>query len=202
VEHVGRPSVEFSFVRDLPLSAKAVEFAWREHAGQERPGDHAAFIVHPLEAASLLARSDYGDEVIAAAILHDVLEDTHVQDTDLASEFGPRVAELVSVVSDDPAIPDEEERKDELRRRAREAGGDALAIYGADKISKVRELRLLAATGEGSAPENEAKLRRHRESLEMLENEAPDTRIAALLRFEIEAFEQLPPAPAARRHSE
>ena len=70
---------------------------------------------------------------MAAAVLHDVLEDTDAQRSQLQERFGEEVAALVAAVSDDPEITDEEERKDELRQRVRATGGDAAAIYAADR---------------------------------------------------------------------
>jgi HD domain len=183
---------DLSFLRDLPLARAAVEFASERHAGQRRDADGAEFIVHPIEAAALLERSGYPDHVVAAAVLHDVLEDTDAERADLESRFGSEVADLVALVSDDPAIEDVERRKDDVRERVRLAGGFAPAVYAADKISKVRELRSLIHTGLGAA-EAEAKLNRHRRSLAMLETAMPGSRLVEVLRFEIEALERLPP---------
>lgn len=155
----------------------------------------AVFVVHPAEVASLLARLGYRDDVVAAAVRHDVLEDTEAEVRDLRSRFGSVVAGLVAIVSDDPAIEDEDERKAEVRDRVRAFGGDALAVYAADKVSKVRELWLLIFTGL-PASQARAKFARYRASLAMLERELADTHLVELLRFEIEALEQLPPQPA------
>ena len=133
--------------------------------------------------------------MLAAAVLHDVLEDTDAERSELEARFGRDVAELVALVSDDPSIPDEEERKDEVRERVRRAGGYAPVVYAADKVSKVRELRLLIAQGLDQATAA-VKLRRYRRSLEMLEEAIPSSRLVELLRFEIEALEALPPDQA------
>lgn len=186
------PRLELSFLRDLPLTQAAAEFARERHAGQRRDADRASFVLHPLEVASLLARSGYPDYVITAAVLHDVLEDTDAERADLASRFGPEVCELVAPVSDDPAIADEEGRKDEVRERVRRAGGYALVVYAADKISKVRELRALVANGLDQR-EREIKFQRHWKSLQMLEQAIPNNRLVELLRVELEALRDLPP---------
>lgn len=185
---------ELSFVRDLPLTQAAIAFARERHDGQRRDSDGANFLVHPLEVASLLERSHYPDHVVAAAVLHDVLEDTAADREELEARFGSKVAELVAVVSDDPAIEDEEAQKEDVCERVRRAGGYAPAVYGADKVSKVRELRMLIAGGldQQSA---QTKLRRYRKSLEMLEQALPGSRVTELLRFELEALERLPPQP-------
>jgi (p)ppGpp synthase/HD superfamily hydrolase len=181
-----------SFLGRLPVARAAVEFARANHEGQRRLGDGAPFLLHPLEVASLLQRSGYPDEVIAAAVLHDVLEDTDVDRDELERRFGPKVAALVAAVSDDPSIVDEDERKRELTERVRRIGGHAAAVYAADKISKVRELRVRLATGDDWAA-IEPLIARHRRSLAMLDETLPGSRLTEVLRFELETLEKLPP---------
>jgi (p)ppGpp synthase/HD superfamily hydrolase len=187
-----------TFLDHLPLTQSAVRFAAKRHAGQHRAADHAEFVLHPVEVAALLDRS-YPDHVVAAAVLHDVLEDTDVARTELEARFGDDVAKLVADVSDDPSIQDEEERKDRLRERVRHLGGYPAVVYAADKVSKVRELRMLLATG-ARREEVEAKVVGHRKSLDMLETTSPGSRLVELLRFELEALDELPPeaTPPAR----
>lgn len=149
-------------------------------------------MLHLFEVASLLERSGYSDRVVAAAILHDVLEDTDAKRDELDQQFGAQVGGLVAVVSDDPDIPDEEERKNDVRERVRRAGDEAAVLYAADKVSKVGELRLLMAADPGN-PEIEVRLDRYRKSLAMLEDKIPNDRVVTLLRFELEALRELPP---------
>ena len=183
-----------TFLRELPLAQEAVTLAVRLHAGQHREADGADFVVHPMEVAALLERSHYPDHVVAAAVLHDVLENTSEDAADLEAQFGREVAQLVESVSDDASIADEEERKRELLERVRSRGGYSAAVYAADKVSKVREIRTALAAG---VPWDhlEGKLRRHRESLDMLEATIPGSRLVELLRFEIEALAEMPPGP-------
>jgi len=184
-----------SFLQHLPLTREAVEYAGGRHGAQRRSADGASYLLHLLEVASLLERSGYPDHVVAAAVLHDVLEDTDAERGDLDARFGRHVGELVALVSDDPAIADEEERKADVRERVRRSGGEALVVYAADKVSKVRELRLLMALG---VDEQEIAVRRSRyeKSLAMIEDQAPGSRLARLLRFELEALSELPPESA------
>jgi (p)ppGpp synthase/HD superfamily hydrolase len=184
---------DLSFVRGLPLTQDAIAFARDHHGEQRRDADGAPFLVHPLEVASLLERSGYPDQVVAAAVLHDVLEDTDVEIPELKARFGPEVCELVALVSDDRTIEDDEERKAEVRERIRAAGGDAAAVFAADKVSKVRELRMLLAAGL-DREQAETKTRRYELALQMLEDVIPDSRLVELLRFELESLEALPPA--------
>ncbi len=182
-----------TFLDHLPLTRRAVAFAEQRHGAQRRRGDRATIVLHLVEVASLLDRSGYPDEVVAAAVLHDVLEDTDAGRGELAERFGDHVASLVAAVSDDPEIAEEEARKDDVRERVRDAEDEAVAVYAADKVSKVRELRMTMAT-DPADPEIPARLRRYRHSLEMLEERIPGSRMVELLRFELEALEQLPPA--------
>jgi (p)ppGpp synthase/HD superfamily hydrolase len=189
------PEPYLTFAEQLPLTRAAIEFARARHSGQRRRADGAPFVVHPLEVASLLERSGYPDHVVAAAVLHDVLEDTDASRAELEERFGAEVAALVAVVSDDPSIPDEEARKDGVREQVRRAGGYAAAIYAADKVSKVRELRTLLALGI-TDEEAELRLERYRRSLRMLEGTIRGSRLVKLLRFELEALDRLPPRSA------
>ena len=186
------PRPRLSFGDHLPVTRNAVEFARERHAGQRRRADDAPFVLHPIEAASILERSGYPDHVVAAAVLHDVLEDTEAERPELEERFGPEVAELVVTVSDDPSITDPEAQKDDVRERVRRAGGYAQAVYAADKISKVRELRTMMAR---SVADDSLAVRRerYRKALRMLEETIPGSRLVELLRFELETLDALPP---------
>ena len=191
------PSPDLSFARNLPVTRSAIAFAQEYHGAQRRPGDRAPFLMHLLEVASFLKLSNYPDHVVAAAVLHDVLEDTDADRAQLEWRFGREVSERVALVSDDPGIRDEEQRKDVVRERVRNAGEYALVVYAADKVSKARELRMLLAS-DLEPDEARVKLRRYRKSLEMLEQTIPANRVVDLLRFELEALERLPPERAPR----
>ena len=96
---------------------------------------------HPWDTAALLAMCGFPDTVIAGGLLHDVVEDTAATPEDIASSVNREVAELVRVLSEDPRIASYDERKADLRRRVREAGGDAAAIFAAEKLARLRSLR-------------------------------------------------------------
>ena len=184
--------LHLTFLQDRPLTQDAVALALERHAGQRRDADGAPFLAHPLEVAALLDRAHYPDHVVASAVLHDVLEDTDAERAELDARFGPEVGELVAAVSDDLSIPGEEARKDDVRERVHRLKGYPAAIYAADKISKVRELRILLATG-ATLRDVEVRVTRYRKSLEMLDETIPGSRLVATLRFELELLEELPP---------
>ena len=74
---------------------KAVKFATEAHSGTERRGKAYPYILHPMEAASIVATITNDQEMLAAAILHDTVEDTDVTIEQIREQFGERVAKLV-----------------------------------------------------------------------------------------------------------
>ena len=74
---------------------KAVKFAVEAHQGTERRGKGYPYIVHPMEAAAIVATISNDQELLAAAILNDTVEDTDVTIEQIREQFGDRVAELV-----------------------------------------------------------------------------------------------------------
>jgi (p)ppGpp synthase/HD superfamily hydrolase len=135
------PGIEAAAERS-ELVKEALETARRAHAGQLRRGsDGRPYIEHPLAVAELLIGHRYGDEVLAAALLHDVVEKSDVEAGEVRERFGDRVADLVEALTEDETIEDYEERKDEHRWRVAKAGPDAMAIFAADKLTNVAMLR-------------------------------------------------------------
>jgi (p)ppGpp synthase/HD superfamily hydrolase len=183
------------FVTGRPLTRAALAWARELHGGQVRAVDHAPFILHPLEVAALLSGRGFDDEVVAAGLLHDAVEDTGAGVEDIRLRFGDRVAGLVGELTEDPAIRDYRERKAALRAQVAVAGADAHAIYAADKVVKARELRAQAARAEQllDEPELKRRLEHYGRSLEMLESLAPELPLVRQLAFELWALRALPP---------
>lgn len=182
-----------SFVDDLEITRRALAFAAERHAGQRREADHAPFILHPLEVAHLLRGRDYPDEVVAAGVLHDVIEDADVEHDELRARFGERVARLVCAVSESPGGGDWAERKARLRDAIERAEGDAVAVYAADKVAKARELRLMLVRDPAAIRLDPARLEHYWASLVMLERRLGHHPLVRQLRFELEALALLPP---------
>lgn len=135
------PGIEAAAERS-ELVKDALETARRAHAGQLRRGsDGRPYIEHPLAVAEILVGHRYGDEVLAAALLHDVVEKSDVEIGEIRERFGERVADLVEALTEDETIELYEERKDEHRWRVAKAGPDAMAIFAADKKTNVMTLR-------------------------------------------------------------
>jgi (p)ppGpp synthase/HD superfamily hydrolase len=185
-----------SFLETLPVATAALAFARERHAGQRRVADGAPFVLHPLEVAVLLHATGSSDQVVAAGLLHDVLEKTDAEASDIEVRCGRAVSELVEAVTEDPNIRTRGERKAALRRQARDAGLDAVLIFAADKVSKVRELRMRMASGR-RLEEVSDKLGHYRASLAVAEEAAGGHPLVEQLRFELETLEALPPRRTA-----
>jgi (p)ppGpp synthase/HD superfamily hydrolase len=142
-----------------PLVRSALEQARADHAGQVRNGSGGMpYVEHPMSVAALLDEHGYGDEkVLAAALLHDVVEDSETTLDELREKFGGDVAGLVGAMTDDEAIDDYRERKAEHRERVGVAGSEALAIYAADKLTNSSALRAAYAE-EGESVREEFKV--------------------------------------------
>ena len=124
---------------------KAIEFAVIRHSGTNRKGTGIPYIVHPMEAAAIVSALTDDEEVIAAAVLHDVLEDTDTTYEELVQAFGRRIAGLVADESEDKreGRPPEEtwmDRKTEALLRLESAGWDAKAIALGDKLANIRAM--------------------------------------------------------------
>jgi (p)ppGpp synthase/HD superfamily hydrolase len=187
------PRIEAAAQRS-PLVAQALQTAHRAHAGQVRNGSGGmAYIEHPRAVAELLAEHGFGEPVLAAGLLHDVVEDSEITVAELRDLFGPEVATLVDVLSDDESIEPYVERKAEHRRRVAVGGKEALAIYAADKLTNAGTLRRAhAAQGGRIAAEFnvplELKLDIWGEDLEMLRREAPQLPYLDRLEEELSAL--------------
>lgn len=119
----------------LSLPERALLRAVVAHAGQRRKESAAPYVVHPTDVMKRVAHFGIrDDELLAAAALHDVVEDTEVTLDELRGEFGPRVAELVDRLSHDP-------ERDGSKQRYLEtiAAGpvDVLVVKLADRASNV-----------------------------------------------------------------
>jgi (p)ppGpp synthase/HD superfamily hydrolase len=183
-----------TFLADLPLARDALAFARELHRGQRR-FDEAPFILHPLEVAALLHTTGYGEVVVTAGVLHDAVEDTDANVEAIAERFGTEVGALVAAMTEDPDIEPYQERKAALRRQIAEFGEQATAVYAADKVAKVRELRAQAGCDPDllRRAEIRPRLEHYDESLAMLEEATPDHALVQKLRFELEALRALPP---------
>jgi enoyl-CoA hydratase len=130
----------------LYLPGKAYAFAERAHRGQLDRYGLGDFIAHPVAVAALVRH--YNDpEIESAAYLHDTIEKTDVTQTELETEFGSEMLELVMVLSQDPDIEDRVERREDHRDRIRRAGWKAQVVYASDRVDGMMRMSELLETG-------------------------------------------------------
>ena len=124
---------------------KAILFATKAHAGSFRKGKTKPYILHPLEAMMIVADLTDDEELLAAAVLHDIVEDTGTTAAEIEREFGSRVASLVASESenkreDRPAEETWKTRKKETLDHLKSANRDVKLVCLGDKLSNMREI--------------------------------------------------------------
>ncbi len=127
------------------LLDRAIIFAVKAHAGTERRGKGFPYILHPMEAMEIVATITPDQEMLAAAALHDTVEDTDVTIERIREEFGERIANLVASESDVMVEGVSEEdswhaRKQAAIDRLAAAPRDAKIVALGDKLSNMRAI--------------------------------------------------------------
>ena len=130
---------------DTDLLDRAIIFAVHAHHNTERRGKGFPYIVHPMEAVEIVATITPDQELLAAAALHDTVEDTDVTVEQLRAEFGERIAHLVASESDEmpEGISEEDswhDRKQAAINRLAAASHDAKIVAMGDKLSNMRAI--------------------------------------------------------------
>lgn len=149
-----------------PLVHRAVSYSARAHRHQLRKDGQTPYIAHPIRVAfTLLCTFGIDDEpTLAAAVLHDTIEDTTTDFDDLADEFSPEIASYVSALSKDSRLPESEREKeffDVLDRSAWQVRAIKMAdaydnlLDGGNKVSPQKTLekaKMALALGQGREP--------------------------------------------------
>ena len=130
---------------DTALLDRAIIFAVKAHAGTERRGKGFPYIVHPMEAMEIVATMTPDQELLAAAALHDVVEDTDITADQIRAEFGDRIAALVAAESDVVVEGVSEGKSWHFRKQAAidrlaAAPHDAKIVALGDKLSNMRAI--------------------------------------------------------------
>ena len=130
---------------DTDLLDRAIIYAVKAHHNTERRGKGFPYIVHPMEAVEIVSTITPDQELLAAAALHDTIEDTDVTIEDIRREFGDRIAELVHAESDQfmEGVSEEDswhDRKQTAINRLAAASHDAKIVAMGDKLSNMRAI--------------------------------------------------------------
>lgn len=126
----------------MSLLLDAIRFSDEKHAGQVRKGSGEPYFSHPLAVSYLVAahkRSKHLDEILAAAILHDILEDTDATFEEIARRFGPLVASIVHELTSDREAIAKLGKKEYLKRKLLGISSYALTIKLADRLHNISD---------------------------------------------------------------
>ena len=128
----------------MTLFDEAICFAVEKHSGMTRKRESTPYILHPLEVAAIVGTMSSDEELLAAAVLHDTVEDTDATLEEVEAHFGSRVAALVASETEDkrPELPPEQSwkiRKEESLRELAAAEDPAVRVlWLGDKLSNMR----------------------------------------------------------------
>lgn len=130
---------------DTELLDRAIIFAVHAHHNTERRGKGFPYIVHPMEAVEIVSTITSDQELLAAAALHDTIEDTDVTVEDIRREFGDRIADLVHAESDQftEGVSEEDswhDRKQAAINRLAATSHDGKIVALGDKLSNMRAI--------------------------------------------------------------
>lgn len=119
----------------------AIEFAATAHQSQYRKGTGIPYISHPFGVAMLLSSYNYSEEIIIAALLHDVLEDTATTEQQLNDQFGPEVTYIVVACSEPDKSLSWEERKTHTIESLPYFPLEVRLVACADKLHNLRSMK-------------------------------------------------------------
>lgn len=130
----------------MELVSEAITFAVKVHDGMRRKKSEVPYILHPLEVAVIVGTMTSDQNVIAAAVLHDVVEDTNTKMEEIENMFGKRVTELVSAETEDKReeLPPDQTwriRKEEsLKILENTKDIDVVTVWLGDKLANLRSI--------------------------------------------------------------
>ncbi len=123
----------------MTQTESALRLALRVHATQTRKTDGSPYVIHPIMVAHLLTQHSASEEVIVAALLHDVLEDTAVTPDEVKAVGGEGVLQIVEAVSENKDLS-WEERKEAYVHTVVHGGESVWLVSVADKIHNAESL--------------------------------------------------------------
>ena len=123
----------------MHIIEKAAQVAAQAHKEQQRKHDGSPYIAHPIMVAMKIMRHGFSDEIVAAALIHDVVEDSDWGIDRVRSEFGDEIAQMVSHLSEDTSL-EWELRKEKYTDAIAAAPEGTKAISVADKIHNAENL--------------------------------------------------------------
>jgi (p)ppGpp synthase/HD superfamily hydrolase len=180
-----------AWIAESPLLARAYSVAESAHRGQRRPTDRRPFLDHVTEVATFLHEAAFDDELVAVGLLHDSVERGTLREEELRREMGETITSLVLVLTEDARIESFEARKAALRDQVRSAGGLAVTVFAADKLSDIVGLRRGIEESREAIEERmgttiAGMAGHYRESVELIESVRPGSAFLPALRVQID----------------
>jgi myo-inositol-1(or 4)-monophosphatase len=130
----------------MELVSEAMAFAVKVHDGMRRKKSRLPYILHPMEAAVIVGSMTDDENVIAAAVLHDVVEDAGVRIEEIGEKFGARVQELVGSETEDkradlpPADTWRIRKEESLAELSATTDICVLMVWLGDKLANMRSI--------------------------------------------------------------
>jgi (p)ppGpp synthase/HD superfamily hydrolase len=124
----------------MDVIEKALQVASKYHEGQYRKNTDIPYIIHPVAVGMMLLKNGYSEEIVAAGILHDTVEDTSITLEDIKREFGENIAKLVEGSSEPDKSLSWKERKEHTITFLKTASEDIRAVVCADKLHNIRSI--------------------------------------------------------------
>jgi (p)ppGpp synthase/HD superfamily hydrolase len=186
-------STDIRVIGGSPIVRDAYDLLTSQHDGQRQRVNGRPYVEHPISVAKTVSDAGYDQELVAAALLHDIVEDSELTVDDLRERYGDRIADLVGAMTDEGEVKPYERRKALHRQRVAGGGPESVAIYAADKLDNMRALRSAyaeegEAVGERFKQPLETKLRVWEADAEMVSGYSETIPYAAELRDEVEAL--------------
>lgn len=128
-------------IKKMNLIEKAIKVAAKAHKQQYRKDSDIPYIIHPYAVGMILMQYGCSEEIIAAGILHDTVEDTELTFEDISSLFGEYVEQLVRGASEKNKELTWEERKQHTIDSLQHAQKDVCLVVCADKLHNLRSIR-------------------------------------------------------------
>lgn len=124
----------------MGIVEQALIAASKSHRDQCRKNSDIPYITHPVTVGMMLMKAGYDDDIVAAGILHDTVEDTHLTLMDIQREFGPRIAKIVEGCSEPNKSLPWKERKEHTIEFLRTANEEIRVVACADKLHNIRSI--------------------------------------------------------------
>ena len=126
--------------KQADLIDRAIEAAVKAHQKQRRKGTGTAYVTHPFSVGIILSKAGCSEEVVAAGILHDTIEDARIKRSRIREEFGEKVAFIVEKCTEPDKRHSWKKRKQHTLDSLKGAGLDVKFVACADKLHNIRTI--------------------------------------------------------------